>query len=133
MQDQLLCVMSLERRQRDHPLGDPAPQSLQVAPGLGQVHFVGYDGLGSFRQTRLILVQLIAQLLQVSPGLWGGHVQDKQQEAAALDVTQERDAQATVQVRPLDDAWDVRHWTRVKAPVCLAERQRVRYPSLWEA
>ena len=117
MQDQLLCVMSLECRQRDHPLGYPAPQSLQVSPGLGKVHFVGYDGLGSFGQPRLILVQLVAQLLQVSPGLWGGHVQDKQQEAAALDVTQEGDAEAAVQVRALDDARDVGHWTRIKAPV----------------
>ena len=63
VEDQLLCVLSCEGRYWDDPLGHVAPEGLQVAPGPWQVHFVGHYGVGPIGQTRLILIQLIAQLV----------------------------------------------------------------------
>jgi len=111
VQDQLLRVLAAQRRHGYHALGDAAPQGLQVPGGLGQVHLVGHDHLRPPGQAGLELVQLVVEVVQVGPGLGLGHVQDKQQAAASLDVAQEGDAQAAVQVGAADDARDVGHWT----------------------
>lgn len=56
------------------------------------------------------MVQFILQMLQVGPGVLSGHVQNEEEETAALYVAQKREAQAAVEMGPPDDAWDVSNW-----------------------
>lgn len=51
------------------------------------------------------------QMLKLGPGILRGHVQNKEEETAALDVTQKREAQAAVEMGPSDDTWDVSNCT----------------------
>ena len=50
-------------------------------------------------------------MLELRPGLWGGQVQDEEEETTALYVSQERDAQASIQMGSSNDAWDVGNYT----------------------
>ncbi len=109
LQDQLCRVVSGQRRHRDDRLMDAAPQSLQVPPGLRQVHLVGHDGTRSVGQLRIVPVQLEAQLLELLPGLGGRHVQHEQQQPTALDVSEERDAEPTVQMSAGNQPGNISH------------------------
>lgn len=107
VQDQRSGVVSGQRGHRNDRLMDATPQSLQVLPGFRQVHFVSHDGVRSEGQMRIVLVQLEAQLLELFPGLRGRHVQHVQQNAAALDVPQERDAEPAIQMSSRNQAGNI--------------------------
>lgn len=53
------------------------------------------------------MVQFIVQMLKMGPGILSRHVQNKEEETAALYVTQKGEAQAAVEMGPSDDTWDV--------------------------
>lgn len=87
VKNELLRILTREGRHGDDPPGDQALQSLQFAPGVGEVHFICDDGLRSLGQVRLVLVQFIMQMLELGPGIRRGHVQNEEEEAAALYMT----------------------------------------------
>lgn len=61
------------------------------------------------------MVQFILQMLKVGPGVLSGHVQNEEEETAALYVTQKREAQAAVEMGPPDDPWDVSNCTEERS------------------
>lgn len=108
-QQQLLQVLTRDRRQGDGLLAQAGLQRGQVGSRLREVNLIGDDDMGPFRQALLVLLQLVLQVLDLGPGLWRCQVHHEQEEAAALDVSEEGQAQASVLVRASDDARDVGH------------------------
>lgn len=61
------------------------------------------------------MLQFILQMLEMGPGVPSGHVQNEEEETAALYVTQKREAQAAVEMGPPDDARDVGNCTEERS------------------
>lgn len=122
MEDELLRVLTRESRHGDDPLGDAARQGLDLLPGPGQVHLVGHDGLRPLGETGLVLVQFVMQVLKLDPGLRSGHVQNVEEERASLDVPQERDAEASIEMGSSDDARDVGNYATGKVDTLLGKK-----------
>lgn len=72
-----------------------------------QVYLVADEQVGSVGQTRLVLVQLKLEVLQLMPGLLHGEVKDVDETQAALNVFEETDAQTLVLMGPGDQPRDV--------------------------
>ena len=59
------------------------------------------------RQTRLVLLELEAQLVELPPGGVVGEVEDVEQHETAVDVSQEGEAETAVEVSAADQTGDV--------------------------
>lgn len=112
MEEQLLQVVSCQRRQGDDPLGHPLPEEWQVDPGLSQVKLIPNDNTRPLRQAFLIGLQFMFQVLQLDPRLGHREIHHVQEEAAALDVLQEGRPQPTVLMGTFDEARNVSNCNR---------------------
>lgn len=86
MQQQLLQVVSCQRRQRDDPLSYLLPKEWQIDPGLSKVNLIPNHNTGPLRQAFFICFQFIFQVLQLNPRLRHREIHHVQEEAAALNV-----------------------------------------------
>lgn len=56
MDDQLLCVISRQGRERDDALLHSSPQLLEFFLCAAQVHFIGHDSMRTLRETLFVLI-----------------------------------------------------------------------------
>ena len=75
-----------------------------------QTDLIGDDSVWSGGEAGAVLVELIAQSLQLFPRLCLGHVEHIEQAHAPFHVAQEGKAQPPVLVRAGDQPRDVGHW-----------------------
>lgn len=86
VQQQLLQVVSCQRRQGDDPLSYLLPKEWQIDPGLSKVDLIPNHHTGPLRQAFFICFQFVFQVLQLNPGLRHREIHHEQEELAALNV-----------------------------------------------
>ena len=77
-----------------HHMGYPIPlrvlpQPFGIVWRLGQINFVGDDGVRPLRKPRPVLLQLEPQRLKLLHGIWLAEVDDVDEADAAFDVPKE--------------------------------------------
>lgn len=58
-------------------------------------------------QPGFVVLELVSQCVELLGGVWSTEVYDVEEWSAALDVTQEGEAETAVEMGVLDDSWDV--------------------------
>ena len=85
-------------------------ERFQILIGIRQIHFVGDNEPGPFREQRIVEIDLAPELLQVFHGIAAfasGDVEDEEQSAASRDVPQKLVAESEPAMRALNQTGNI--------------------------